>query len=147
MNVMKKLKMTAEVRGGNIESIEQHLRRRMLEQLDEQQGLADAEIKGEQFVKTQQIYVTNEDGERIAKTVERRLRKWFWRNSDGNWFMELRYGNKAIKLSGENTAVEVGDKGKLTTVIATLTDAVKAGELDKALAVAKKERMAMLRKS
>ena len=69
------------------------------------------------------------------------------RDADGDWFMELRYGNKAIKLSGENTAVEVGGKEKLTTVITTLTDAVKAGELDKALAAAKKERMAMLRKS
>jgi len=46
-----------------------------------------------------------------------------------------------------NTAVEVGEKAKLTTVIATLTDAVKAGELDKAMALAKKERMATLRKS
>ena len=147
MSAMKKLKMTAEVRGGNIESIEQHLRRRMLEQLDEQFELAEAELKGEQLIKTRQIYVTNEDGERVTKTEERRLRKWYWRNSDGNWFMELRYGNKAIKLSGENTAVEVGEKAKLTTVIATLTDAVKAGELDKAMALAKKERMATLRKS
>ena len=28
--------------------------------------------------------------------------------------MELRYGGKALKLSGDRTAVEVGDKAKLT---------------------------------
>ena len=146
MGVMSKLKMTNEVRGGNVESIEQHLRRRMLEQLDEQLELAEAELKGKPLIKTRQIYVTNEDGERVTRTEERRLRKWYWRNADGNWFMELRYGNKAIKLSGENTAVEVGGKEKLTTVIATLSNAVKAGELDKAMALAKNERMTTLRK-
>ena len=84
--------------------------------------------------------------ERIEQAVERRLRKWYWRNADSTWFMEVRYGNRALKLSGENTAIEVGEREKLTEVIGAVKDAVMAGELDKILAAAKKERMTMLRK-
>ncbi len=50
------------------------------------------------------------------------------------------------RLDGKKTAVEVGDKSKLAEVIGTLMDAVKAGELDKALLAAKKERAALMRK-
>ncbi|CAA7614249.1 hypothetical protein [Magnetospirillum sp. SS-4] len=60
--------------------------------------------------------------------------------------MELRYGNQPLKLNGDNTAVLVGKLEQLAGVIETLMEAVAAGELDKALAAAKKERMATLRK-
>jgi hypothetical protein len=84
---------------------------------------------------------------RLAQTAERRLHKWYWRNGDGNWLLELRYGNRPLKLNGDSTAVLVGKLEQLTSVIETLIEAVTAGELDKALAAAKKERMATLRKS
>ena len=74
---------------------------------------------------------------RFGRCDERHLRKWF---------MELRYGGKALKLSGDRTAVEVGDKAKLVETVATLIEAVKAGKLDKALLAAKKERAAVMRK-
>ncbi|OEJ67511.1 hypothetical protein [Magnetovibrio blakemorei] len=146
MSVMRKLKLTAEKRGENTETAEQQMRRRLVEHLDEQLELAAAELRGEKLVKTRQIYVTAENGERVTQRIEQRLRKWYWRNVDGNWFTEVRYGNRALKLSGENTAIEVGEKEKLAEVIGMLKDAVMAGELDKALAMAKKERMATLRK-
>ncbi len=46
----------------------------------------------------------------------------------------------APKLSCNSTAVEVGDKGKLTETVATLIEAVKAGEQDRVLLAGKKER-------
>ena len=54
--------------------------------------------------------------------------------------------NKVLKLSGNRTAVEVGDQGKLTETITTLIEAVKIGELDKALLAAKNERAATMRR-
>jgi hypothetical protein len=147
MSVMGKLKLTAEKRRENTETAEQQMRRRLIEHLDGQLELAEAELRGEQLMKTRQVYITNDDGERLAITKERRLRKWYWRNVDGSWFLELRYGNKALKLSGDKTAIQIGGKEKLAEVIGMLKDAVMAGELDKALEMAKKERMATLRKS
>jgi hypothetical protein len=41
---------------------------------------------------------------------------------------------------------QLGDKSKLAVVIGTSMDAVKAGELVKALLAAKKERAALMRK-
>ena len=49
------------------------------------------------------------------------------------------------QMIGNRTAVEVGDKGKLTETVATLIEAVKAGELDKVLLAAKKEHAATMR--
>ncbi len=144
--MMAKLKLTTEQRSKQNETAEEKLRAKLLERLGEQLELAEAEQKGESVVKTRRIFVANEDGERVGKDIERRLRKWFWRSVGGTWFMELRYGGKALKLSGNRTAIEVGDKAKLTETIATLIEAVKAGELDKVLLAAKKERAAVMRR-
>ena len=146
MSVIRKLKLTKEQRNEHTETAEERMRQRLLGHLDEQLELAEAEARGEQLTKTRQIYVTNEDGERVAQAVERRMRKWYWRNAEGNWLFEVRYGNKALKLSGENTAIEVGEREQLAETIGAVKEAVAAGELDKALAMAKKERAAMLRK-
>lgn len=146
MGVMRKLKFTKEQKTNAAETVEEQMRKNLLKHLEEQLELAQAELRGEQLVKTRQVYVTQEDGERVVQNVERRVRKWYWRNADGNWFMEVRYGNKALKLSGENTAIEVGGQDKLVEVIGTVKDAVEAGELDKALNMARKERLATLRK-
>lgn len=91
-------------------------------------------------------YKTDENGERVGYERSKRLRQWFWQNADGNWLLELRYGNRPLKLSGDNTAVVVGKQEQLAGVLETLMEAVTAGELDKALAAAKKERLATLRK-
>ncbi len=146
MATLAKLKLSTETRGSNTMSAEQRMRERLLEQLEEQRELAVAEAAGEQVVKTRQVFETNENGERIAKTVLRKQRKWYWRNADGVWLLEVRYGNKALKLSGDKTAVEAGGVEKLADTIETLKAAVKAGELDKQLAAARKERMTTLRK-
>ncbi len=147
MALMTKLKVTAEKRGTDAVTEEAALRARLLAQLAEQLAIVKAEEAGESYVKTREVYVTDEDGARILKTITQRVRKWYWRNVDDVWFMELRYGNRALLIDGENTAIEVGAFSKLTQTLETVTKAVKAGELDNALKAAKKERTAMLRKA
>lgn len=142
MAVMTKLKLTNEQRTIEAKTTEEMLRAKMLERLAEQLELAEAELAGTTVVKTRKAYVVDDSGERVARDVERRLRKWFWCNEKGVWFIELRYSNKAIKIDGDKTAIEVGDLKKFPGVITTLIDAVKAGELDGALAAAKTERAA-----
>jgi hypothetical protein len=146
MTMLATLKITAEERSTKNATTEDMLRAKLVERLGEQLELANAEATGKSVVKTRSIFVTNEEGERVTKDVERRLRKWFWRNADGIYFIELRYGGKALKLDGKNTAVEAGTVEGLAKVIATLTEAVKAGEMDKALVAAKKERATIMRR-
>jgi Family of unknown function (DUF6641) len=146
MAVMTKLKLTNEQRTHETKTTEDKLRAKVLERLAEQLELAEAELAGTTIVKMRKAYVVDDNGERVALDVERRLRKWFWRNEKGVWFIELRYSNKAIKIDGAKTAIEVGDLNKLGSVIAMLIDAVKAGELDDRLLAAKTERVAKARK-
>lgn len=147
MGIMNKLKLTTTKRENRTVNAVELLRSKLTEKLDEQLEMIQAEQVGKKLVKTKEVYITNEAGERIAQKQDRRMRKWYWADADGTWYIELRYGNKVLKLAGNNTAIEVGDKSKLADTIKSVKEAVTAGELDKALANAKKERMATLRKN
>ena len=146
MAVMAKLKLTTDKRTKQAASVEDGLRSKLLDRLAEQLKLAEAALAGRELTLTRTIYVNNEAGERVAKEVARRLRKWFWHNGEGTWFLELRYGGKVMKIAGDKTAIEVGELVDVPNTIATIMEAVGAGELDKALLAAKKERMATLRR-
>ena len=50
--------------------------------------------------------------------------------------MVLRYGNRVITLNAGRTAIAVGHKSKLVSVIDTVIAAAKAGEMDAVLAEA-----------
>ena len=144
--VMAKLKLTADKRTNQAVSVEDGLRNKLMERLSEQLKLAEATLAGKAFTLTRTVYVTNEAGERVTQEVPRRLRKWFWHNGEGTWFIELRYGGKVMKISGDKAAIEAGELADVPKTITTVMEAVKAGELDKALLAAKKERMAILRR-
>lgn len=144
--MLKELKFTDEERHHQHMSVEETMRQKLLAKLTEQRQMAEADIAGDDISKNRRIYVTNDAGERVAKDVQRRLRRWYWQNGAGVWLMQLRYGNKPLKLVGGKTAVEVGKQAELLTVMDTLMAAVGAGELDKALAGARKERVAQLKK-
>jgi hypothetical protein len=104
-----------------------HLRQKLLDHLDEQRALSVADIN-------QQDYVTEpETGHRVLKTVPKVPRRWFWRDLEGNWFIELCYGNRRLSIDGRHTAVKAGALGNLPGVIDTLKQAVSNGELDNVL--------------
>ncbi len=147
MTLMTKLKLSNITRTRQALTVEESLRARMLGHLGEQQELIAAELKGETLVKTRKIYVTNDAGERVTQDAERRLRKWYWQDADGTWYLELRYGGKVMNIEGDKAAIEAGKIKDISKIIDTVIDAVKAGELDGALLTAKKERVAILRRT
>ena len=57
-------------------------------------------------------------------------------DAQGNCFLVLRYGNRVITLNAGRTAIAVGAKSKLVSVIDTVITATKAGEMDAMLAAA-----------
>jgi len=147
MTLMTKLKLSNITRTRQALTVEESLRGRMLGHLTEQQELIAAELKGETLVKTRKIYVTNDAGERVTQDAKRRLRKWYWQDGDGTWYLELRYGGKVMNIEGDKAAIEAGKIKDIPKIIDTVIDAVKAGELDGALLTAKKERVAVLRRT
>ena len=69
---------------------------------------------------------------------------WFYKAPDGTWETRLRYGQSAIPLDGENTAVRVGKLENLLPFYDGVIAAIERGELDVPLAQMQKEKSANL---
>ena len=130
------------------DSPEQRVRAKLVERLNEQLELAKADIAGKPFVKMHQVYVRDvATGQRIARQEPKRLRRWYWHDINGVWYLELRYGNKVMEIAKGKTAIEVGERDKLPETIEAVIAAVDAGELDATLLAAKQDRSDALGKT
>ena len=108
------------------------MRRRMLASLDEQIQGANFEAAGKHFYRTVEKTVKNvETGESERRTVERPLRKMWWRSND-TVMLELRFANRVMKVGAGNSIV-VGSVENLVPVLEQLKLAVVNGELDDAM--------------
>ena len=117
----------------------QRRRAKLVEKLEEQLQGAEALISGMSFQTTKRITQTNQDGEVDRVTVPKRFRAWYWHDISGVWFLEVRYGARALKLNKSGaTSIVVGERDKLVDTIRTVIEAVRAGELDAAIEEAAK---------
>lgn len=119
------------------------LRMRLVEGLQEQIAAAEAMIKGEPFRRYRDRMIANtETGEKELKSMPVCFRPWYWRDSDGKFFVGLRYSNRWLDLKPGKSAVEVGAVEELPKVLTKLLEAVNAGELDAVITKAAEERRA-----
>ncbi len=83
------------------------------------------------FQTTKRITRTGANGELERVTVPKRFCAWFWHDISGVWFLEVRYGARALKLDKSGaTSIVVGEQENLVDIIGTVIEAVRAGELD-----------------
>lgn len=116
-----------------------HRRNNLLAKLDEQILIVQAMLKGEEYFGKKAVRETDEDGEVTTTFVPKRVRKWFYENN-GQWFLEIKYGNKVLQLAKEKSAIVVGKLEDMTGIIEQVKQAVLAKELDNAIdAVATKK--------
>lgn len=136
MSIISSLKITGQRREALVISPEQHLRNRLIAGINEQITIAKADIAGQPIVLTRKRQVTDPET-KIRTEVEqaKRMRRWYWHNSGGVWFMELRYGNRVLVLDAKtkNTSIEIGSKDRLISTLESLIIATQNGELDVAL--------------
>lgn len=105
-------------------------REKLLAKLDQQLAMAEAHIAGETYTAYREKWQKNpETGQQEKVQIPKNVAKWFYKRNN-QYFFEVRYANKALELSKNNHAIEIGEQGNLTTVIRTVIDAVVAGELD-----------------
>jgi len=128
MKHLSKFKLVAAAQK-HVHSKTDHRRVKLIEKLDDQLAMAEALIKGEIYRKYKQVWIQNEYGDRVSHDREKRVRAWYWISAAGCYFSVF-YGNRVMKLEGDNTAITVGTSDKLPEVIRTVIEAVKAGELD-----------------
>ena len=138
MSVLKNLK-TSKVQRSDIKSAAQQRRFKLLARLEEQRDAAQALIDGRIYTSTKRVTRANEAGELERVTVPKRLRTWFWHDVSGTWFMEIKYGSKALRLDKDGaTSVVVDKRENLVATINLMIDAVHGGELDAAIEAAAK---------
>jgi len=106
-------------------------REKLLAQLDQQLSLA----QDEEFVVRTKRWIRQDDGSKVLTERVKRVNRWWRDDGKGGCFMVLRYGNKLVELAPGKTAVAVGSKDKLESVIVTVMNAVRDGELDGAIGI------------
>ncbi len=140
MTMLETLNFTDKTRDAGT-SPEGRLRQKLLGAIDLQISAAQAEAKGEEFVRRAMRWITDKDtGEKARKEVPVRFRRWWWDDDSGNVMMEVRYGNKPLALQPGKPTIQIGEQDNLLPVLSTLRQGIVAGELDKLLMDAKKAR-------
>ena len=105
-------------------------RLKLMANLSEQRKLAEAMLKGEDYVVTKAVWTKDADGKDVKVQKTKRLNRWFYNNGDREWFLELRFANKAMELAQGKTAIAIKSKSEIVGTIEKVMEAVEAKELD-----------------
>jgi hypothetical protein len=147
MSILKTLKLTTALPVRASSDPVERARNKVIEALAEQKAMADAKIAGQHYAPTHTVWRKNEAGVRVQVETPKRLRAGWFVDASGQTFFGLRYAGKPIEFAKDKNAIAVGELAALPTILETLTEAVRAGELDTQLAAAAAERGLMLRKA
>ena len=110
-------------------------RAKFIEKLEEQKLL----LADPGYVRTVQR-TAEVDGVKQAVVRKQRVKPWWKTDSSGQIVMSVKFGSKPIEFEKGKAGIAVPSKDKLPTVINTLIEAVRAGELDDLFAAASKSR-------
>lgn len=77
-----------------------------------------------------------ETGERKTIEATKRIKQWYWTTDTGKIHLSVRYGSKTLELAKGKNAIELNTEDDLLSTLATIKEAVLAGELDDAISQA-----------
>ena len=89
----------------------------------------------EEYSVTLPRWAKNEAGEKVRVQRQRIVRSWFFAQ-DGGFYVQCKYGSKAIALSKDGNAIFVKQLSDVKPVLETLRSATENGELDAYVAMA-----------
>lgn len=105
-------------------------RERLLTQLEVQKDMIQAQLNGERFTAYKDKWQVNpETSKKELIRTPKKVQPWFYKN-DGKYFLEIRYGNKALEIQKDKQAIALGDFKNLMPTIELVIKAVITGELD-----------------
>ena len=136
MTVLSKLKLVSSKKERNVSPVVVR-RNKLAAKIEEQLLFATAQRDGEIYApKRLKNVIDKATGER--KTVEaiKRIKEWYWTNSTGKIHLSIRYGSKTLEFSKGKNAIELSTGDELLATLATLKEAVIAGELDESISQA-----------
>ena len=147
MSMLKGLSFAAAPRAATQLSVEEVRRNKLIAHLQEQRAIAEAEAAGEQHVVMRRRWQLSPTGEKTRVEVEKRLKRWWTAQADGQVVLVVRWGSRVIEWERGKAAIVVGERSKLVAVLDKLIAATQAGELDSHIAAANKDRTAPKRKA
>lgn len=147
MSILKTLKLTTAQPVRASKDPVDRARNKVIAALAEQKVMAEAKIAGQHYAPTHIVWRKNDDGQRVQVSQLKRLRAGWFMDASGQTFFGIRYAGKPIEFAKDKNAIAVGELAALPAILDTLTEAVRAGELDNQLAAAAAERGLMLRKA
>lgn len=131
MSSLAKLTIKTVSRQTKLSPIEAR-RNKLLAGIDEQLQAADAAMRGEEYSVTLPRWAKNEAGEKVRVQRQRVVRSWFFAQ-DGGFYVQCKYGSKALPLSKDGNAVFVKQIADVKPVLEAIYAATAAGELDAAI--------------
>ena len=129
MATLTALKLITAKRVTQLPPIKQR-RNKLIKHLWLQVELARAIQEGRTFTHSVMQTVTDEEGLRKSREIQKKVRQWWWMQDSGKLALSIRYGSKTIPLSPKANAVEVGSLTELIATLEIIRAAVEAGELD-----------------
>ena len=147
MSMLKGFNFTAAPRAATLLSPEEVRRNKLIAHLQEQRAIAQAETAGEQHVVMRRRWQLTPTGEKLRVEVQKRLKRWWTTQADGQLLLTVRWGSRVIEWERGKAAIVVGERGKLVGVLDKLIAAAQAGELDEHIAVANKARATKISKA
>jgi hypothetical protein len=134
MSSLAKLTIKTVSRQGKLSPVEAR-RSKLLAGINEQMEVAEAAMRGEQYSVTVPRWTKNEAGEKVRVQRQRAVRSWFF-EQDGGFYVQCKYGARALDLTKDGNAIFVKTVGDIAPVLETLRAAVANGELDAPIASA-----------
>lgn len=130
MSQLAKLNVKCVVRTNKQDPVQQR-RQKLIAGIEEQMNVAVAAMSGENYEVARKTWVKNEGGEKVLVERMRKVRAWFFAQ-DGGWYVQCKYGSKALAL-GKGNAVFVKALKEVQDALVALKAAAEAGELDEAI--------------
>ena len=138
MSSLAKLTIKTITRQNKVSPVEAR-RNKLLAGIEDQLHVVEAAMRGEQYSVTLSRMAKNDAGERVRVQRQRVIRAWFFAQ-DGGFYVQCKYGSKAILLSKDGNAVLVKQLSDVKPVLETLLSAAANGELDASIEQAIKAR-------
>ncbi|MBT6143762.1 hypothetical protein HOH51_04610 [bacterium] len=110
-----------------------HRREKIVRNLLEQGDIAKAMLEGTDYVATRLVTKLDVDGNPKEVEQRRRIKRWFFNNGGNEWYLEIRYANKAVELAKGKTSIVIPSKEKIVGTIELAVKVVEGGELDTAI--------------
>ena len=112
-------------------------REKVVLNLAEQGDIARAMLSGTDYLSCRVVIEKDANGNEVevekVKKVKK-VRRWFYNNGGEEWYLEIRYANKALELAKGKTAIVIPTKDKIVSTIELAIQAVEEKELDSSIA-------------